>query len=236
MPTISENIELIQHRIEALANQNHRSNEEIMLLAVTKTRSPAEIRQAYDTGLRNFGENYLQEAIEKIEQLENLDICWHFIGTIQSNKTRIIAEHFDWVHSVDRFKTAQRLSSQRPDNKSPLNCCIQVNISGEESKGGVAPENVTSLALAINKLANINLRGLMVLPLATDNPEIQQQSFEKTAQLFESIRVQLPQLDSLSMGMTGDMDTAIAAGSTIVRIGTAIFGPRNHSDKTRGQQ
>ena len=164
--------------------------------------------------------------MDKIEALQDLDICWHFIGPMQSNKTRTVAEHFNWVHTVDRLKIAKRLSEQRPEGMPPLNICIQVNISEEESKSGCSPEEASKLAAEIIKLPNLKLRGLMAIPKATDNPSEQQQAFSRLRNLQEQLKSIEPSLDTLSMGMSGDMEAAIAEGATIVRIGTAIFGPR----------
>ncbi len=196
------------------------------MLAVSKTRSADAVAAALDCGLHRFGENYLQEALEKIEQLEGRGIEWHFIGPIQSNKTRPIATHFDWVHSVDREKIARRLSEQRPDELPPLQICLQVNISGETSKSGVLPEEVPALAEAIADLTGVQLRGLMAIPAATDDIAAQHAAFGKLREHFDELNANGAGLDTLSMGMSGDMEAAIAEGATIVRIGTDIFGPR----------
>lgn len=196
-------------------------------MAVSKTQPAANLRQAYDAGQRDFGENYLREALEKIEELRDLDITWHFIGPIQSNKTRAIAEHFHWVHSVDRLKVAQRLNEQRPQALSPLSVCIQVNIDREATKSGAEAEHVQDLAVEINALPHLRLRGLMAIP----EPGAETDSLHRLKLLFEKLKEdpRLTHLDTLSMGMSADMETAIANGSTIVRIGTAIFGARERA-------
>lgn len=195
------------------------------LLAVSKTQPAEAIREAFDAGLRDFGENYLQEALEKQADLADLPLRWHFIGPIQSNKTKAIAEHFDWVHSVDRLKIAQRLSEQRPDALGPLNICIQVNVSGEASKSGCSPEAVAALAETIATLPRLRLRGLMTIPAPTENPVEQRQAFARLRRLKETLGADL---DTLSMGMSQDLEAAIAEGATWVRIGTALFGAREY--------
>jgi pyridoxal phosphate enzyme (YggS family) len=224
--SIAENLAQVREQINSSAHKNDRSGSEICLLAVSKTRPADDLRAAYAEGQRDFGENYLQDAMEKIEALHDLDICWHFIGPMQSNKTRSVAEHFNWVHTVDRIKIAKRLSEQRPDGMPPLNICLQVNISEEESKSGCSPEEVAELASEIIKLPNLKLRGLMAIPQATNDPLEQQQAFSRLRDLQEQLKSKEPTLDTLSMGMSADMEAAIAEGATIVRIGTAIFGPR----------
>ncbi len=184
------------------------------------------MREAYAAGQRDFGENYVQEALSKISALPLPGLCWHFIGPIQSNKTREIAEHFQWVHSVDRLKIAQRLTAQRPATLGPLNLCIQVNISGEDSKSGVTLAEVADLCEAINGLENICLRGLMAIPAPCYDTAQQRLTFRPLAQLLQRLAVKYPQMDTLSIGMSGDYAAAIAEGSTIVRIGSAIFGAR----------
>ncbi len=233
MTKITENLNTVRQQIQQSAENSNRDAADICLLAVSKTRPADDLRQAYAAGQRDFGENYLQESLDKIEQLQDLDICWHFIGPIQSNKTRPVSESFAWVHSVDRLKIAQRLSSQRPENMPPLNICLQVNISGEESKSGILPRDVVSLAGEILQLPNIRLRGLMAIPSPCDDPQAQRIPFQEMTRLLADIRTANPtaQLDTLSMGMTGDMAAAIGEGSTMVRIGTAIFGARDYSQK-----
>jgi pyridoxal phosphate enzyme (YggS family) len=176
--------------------------------------------------LTHFGENYLQEALDKIAELVDLALEWHFIGPIQSNKTRPIAEHFDWVHSVDRLKIGQRLSDQRPDSKAPLNICLQVNISREATKAGCLPEEAPALAQALSRLPGLRLRGLMAIPKATDDPVEQRQAFADLRVLLQQISADVTGLDTLSMGMSSDLQPAIEEGATIVRVGTALFGPR----------
>jgi len=232
MRSITDNLAQVRQQIDSCAQSSQRDPAEITLLAVSKTRPADELRQAFDAGQRDFGENYLQESLEKIEQLSDLAICWHFIGPIQSNKSRPIAENFDWVHSVDRLKIARRLSEQRPEDLPALNICLQVNISREESKSGCLPEETASVAAEISKLPNISLRGLMAIPAATEDPADQQRAFEAMQDLMLQLKNHHPDLDTLSMGMSGDMQAAISAGATIVRIGTAIFGPRDYSNKT----
>lgn len=228
MLTIAERWAQVRAEIAHAAHDAGRSEDDVMLLAVSK-RHPAEsIRQAYEAGARHFGENYLQEALEKQAQLTDLPVHWHFIGPLQSNKTREVAEHFEWVHSVDRFKLARRLSEQRPEHLAPLNICLQVNVSGESSKSGVSPTEVESLAEAVMELPHIRLRGLMCIPAPETDVERQRRPFEVLAELLRTLRHQHRQaeLDTLSMGMSGDLPAAIAAGSTLVRVGTGIFGPR----------
>ncbi len=225
MSTIAENIAKVGERIRAAAHACGRDDATIGLLAVSKTKPAAAIRQAHAAGLRDFGENYLQEALQKQSALAELDLVWHFIGPIQSNKTRAIAEHFDWVHSVDRLKVAERLSSQRPAQLPPLNVCLQVNVSGEASKSGCNPEALAELARAVAALPRLRLRGLMAIPAATQDSHQQHAAFARLRQLKE----QLPlNLDTLSMGMSHDLEAAIAEGATWVRIGTALFGARDY--------
>jgi pyridoxal phosphate enzyme (YggS family) len=195
------------------------------LLAVSKTKPAAALREAFAAGLRDFGENYLQEALSKQLELADLPLCWHFIGPIQSNKTRAIAEHFAWVHSVDRLKIAQRLSEQRPAELPPLNICIQVNVSGEASKSGCTPADLPALVAAISALPRLKLRGLMAIPEPTADSAEQNAAFATVRILQDSLN--LP-LDTLSMGMSHDLEAAIAQGATWVRIGTALFGARDY--------
>lgn len=228
MTTIADRISIAQSRINQAAQNCSRSSAEISLLAVSKTKPISDIIAAYQAGQRLFGENYVQEGETKITALQANypDIEWHFIGPLQSNKSKIVAEHFDWMHTLSRDKIAQRLHEQRPSNKPPLNVCIQVNISQEESKSGVNAEDVATLALTINSLSKLTLRGLMAIPTATNDEQIQQQEFAQLKQLFDLLKQQYPSVDTLSMGMSNDMDIAIANGSTMVRIGSAIFGER----------
>ena len=225
MSTIADNIVEVEARIRAAALAVQRDVTSIHLLAVSKTKPAAALREAYAAGLRDFGENYLQEARAKQVELADLPLCWHFIGPIQSNKTRDIAEHFAWVHSVDRLKIAQRLSEQRPAELPPLNICIQVNVSGEDSKSGCTPHDLPALAAAINALPRLKLRGLMAIPEPTDDRAAQDAAFATVRQLQESLNMGL---DTLSMGMSHDLESAIAQGATWVRIGTALFGARDY--------
>jgi pyridoxal phosphate enzyme (YggS family) len=233
MKNIVDNICAVRAQITHAAHLTGRSPQSIQLLAVSKTRQADELRQAFAAGQHAFGENYLQEGLDKIAALADLAIEWHFIGPIQSNKTRQLAEHFHWVHSVDRLKVARRLSEQRPPNLPPLNVCLQVNISAEASKSGCLPDAVMDLALQVAQLPRLQLRGLMAIPAASQDAQLQQQAFATLRSLLLQLQTELPQLDTLSMGMSGDMDAAIAEGASIVRIGTSIFGPRTLSANTQ---
>ena len=226
MPSIADNLSNVRQQLDQAAQQAGRDSAEVTLLAVSKTRSADELTAAYQQGQRHFGENYLQESLEKIQALVDLDICWHFIGPLQSNKTRAVAENFAWMHTVDRLKIAQRLSEQRPEDMPPLNICLQVNISRESSKSGCLSEELPALAAAVSQLSGVCVRGLMAIPKATDNSHEQQQAFAEMQDLFKQLQAEYPTWDTLSMGMSGDMSEAVAEGATIVRIGTAIFGPR----------
>ncbi|WP_095127083.1 YggS family pyridoxal phosphate-dependent enzyme [Pseudomonas sp. Irchel s3h14] len=225
MSTIADNIAQVSSRIHAAAVAAKRDTDSVQLLAVSKTKPAEALREAYAAGLRDFGENYLQEALSKQLELADLPLIWHFIGPIQSNKTRAIAEHFAWVHSVDRLKIAQRLSEQRPADLPPLNICIQVNVSGEASKSGCTPADLPALANAISELPRIKLRGLMAIPEPTEDRAAQDAAFAAVQRLQASLN--LP-LDTLSMGMSHDLESAIAMGATWVRIGTALFGARDY--------
>ena len=226
MSTIADNILQVSSRIQAAVKAAGRDENSVQLLAVSKTKPAQALREAYAAGLRNFGENYLQEALGKQLELADLPLIWHFIGPIQSNKTRSIAEHFAWVHSVDRLKIAQRLSEQRPADLPPLNICIQVNVSGEASKSGCTPQDLPALAQAISVLPRLKLRGLMAIPEPTEDRAEQDAAFAAVQKLQASL--DLP-LDTLSMGMSHDLESAIAQGATWVRIGTALFGARDYS-------
>ena len=228
MSTIADNIAQVSSRIRAAALVAGRDEHSIQLLAVSKTKPAEALRKAHTAGIRDFGENYLQEALSKQLELADLPLIWHFIGPIQSNKTRAIAEHFDWVHSVDRLKIAQRLSEQRPADLPPLNICIQVNVSGEASKSGCTPADLPALANAISALPRLKLRGLMAIPEPTEDRAAQDAAFAAVQSLQASLN--LP-LDTLSMGMSHDLESAIAMGATWVRIGTALFGARDYSQQ-----
>ena len=229
MSSISKNICFIQQHIAQIALKAQRNPSQINLLAVSKTKPSESIREAYQQGLSNFGENYLQEALLKQHELTDLPLTWHFIGPIQSNKTKEIATYFQWVHSVDRLKIAQRLSNQRPTTLPPINICLQVNISGEESKSGCLPDEVTQLTKTIIDLPNIILRGFMTIPEPTNDEPKQRVAFEKLRHLLEQTNQKLgTNLDTLSMGMSHDLESAIIEGATWVRVGTAIFGERDY--------
>ena len=232
MSSISHNLQAVRERIDSAARAVLRDPQEVVLLAVSKTFGADAVLEAAQAGQRAFGENYLQEALDKIAAVRaarpDLLPEWHFIGPIQSNKTRPIAEHFDWVHSVDREKIAQRLSEQRPAHLPPLNICLQVNISAEASKSGVMPDEAIALARRIATLPRLRLRGLMAIPEPEENIELQRAPFRQLRQLWTAMREQGLVLDTLSMGMSSDMDAAIAEGATIVRVGTAIFGQRHY--------
>ena len=225
MSTIAGNIAQVEARIRAAALAVQRDVTSIHLLAVSKTKPAGALREAHAAGIRDFGENYLQEARAKQVELADLPLCWHFIGPIQSNKTRDIAEHFAWVHSVDRLKIAQRLSEQRPADLPPLNICIQVNVSGEASKSGCTPADLPALAAAISALPRLKLRGLMAIPEPTEDRAEQDAAFAQVRTLQERLNMGL---DTLSMGMSHDLESAIAQGATWVRIGTALFGARDY--------
>jgi PLP dependent protein len=225
-PGIEQRLALVRSRIEDAAARVGRDPAEIRLVAASKTFDASALRQALAAGQVDFGENYVQEALDKMGELGDLPLVWHFIGPIQSNKTRAIAEHFDWVHSVDRLKIAERLSSQRPASIPPLDICLEVNISGEASKGGVAAVDLPALAQAVAGLPRLRLRGLMAIPAPSTDPAEQRAAFATVRQLYETLRAQGLELDTLSMGMSGDLEAAIAEGATMVRVGTALFGER----------
>lgn len=223
MNHIKDNLAQVELQIKQACDQAEREPNTVQLLAVSKTKPAEQVEQAYHAGQRAFGENYLQEAVEKIQQLTQLDdLIWHFIGPIQSNKTRQIAQHFDWVQSVDRAKIITRLNEQRAEHNNPLNICLQVNISGEASKSGIQVNELAELAKLVNSLPHLTLRGLMAIP-EKGNAE---HSFQQMQQLFQQLKTQYSSVDTLSMGMSSDLTQAIQNGSTMVRIGTAIFGAR----------
>ncbi|KAA6123908.1 YggS family pyridoxal phosphate-dependent enzyme [Cupriavidus cauae] len=228
MSVIAANLQTVRRRLAAAELEAGRSAGEVSLLAVSKTFPPGAVRTAFEAGQRAFGENYVQEGLDKIAALASLreQLSWHFIGPLQSNKTRAVAEHFDWVHSVDRLRIAERLSAQRPASMGPLQVCIQVNISGEASKSGVAPADVLALARAIAPLPNLHLRGLMAIPEPADDIAAQRRPFAALRALLAALREDGLAVDTLSMGMSGDLEAAVAEGATIVRVGTAIFGAR----------
>ncbi len=228
MTTIASNLQAVHANIAAAAHAYNRADENIMLLAVSKNFPSDAVRAAYHAGQTNFAENYLQEALNKMAALHDLPLQWHFIGPIQSNKTRAIAENFSWVHSVERYKVAERLSQQRPATLPPLQICLQVNISGEFSKSGVAATDATELAIQIAALPNLQLRGLMTVPAPSDDLAQQRAAFADLRTLKDRINCAGLHLDTLSMGMSHDYQAAIAEGATMLRIGTAIFGVRNY--------
>jgi len=223
---LPERIAAVRSRIRKAAERSGRDVDSVTLLAVSKTHPAELIRTATADGIEHFGESYVKEALPKIETLRGLELTWHFIGALQANKTRPVAENFAWVHGLDRLRVAERLSEQRPAHSPPLNVCLQVNIGGEGTKGGVAPAELPELAAAVAALPGLKLRGLMCLPPPEEEESRQRRWFEETARLLATLRVPGTTLDTLSMGMSADLEAAIAAGATIVRIGTAIFGPR----------
>ncbi len=231
MKTLSDNLRAVQARIAAACATSGRGANSVQLLAVSKTFSADDVRQVAACGQRDFGENYIQEGVDKIIALQGSQpaLVWHCIGPIQSNKTKLVAEHFDWAHTVDRLKIAQRLNDQRPSHLAPLNVCLQVNIDGGETKSGIAPADVLALATEVAKLPHLVLRGLMTIPDPVDGFQPQVAVHTKARTLFDDVKaaLNLPHFDSLSMGMTGDLEAAVQAGSTMVRVGTAIFGGRS---------
>ena len=223
---LERNISEVDRRIRAAEQVSGRATGAVSLLAVSKTKTPELVREAHGFGLSAFGENYAQEMAEKAAVLADLPLSWHFIGPIQSNKTALIAEVSDWVHSIDRLKVARRLSEQRPDDKAPLNILVQINTSNEDSKSGVRPDVAPELMAAINELPGLRLRGLMTIPAATSNQTEQREPFRRLRELMNQLSDSLPQLDTLSMGMSGDLEAAVSEGANIVRVGTDIFGAR----------
>lgn len=229
MSAIADNLQAVQARISKAAAAVGRSPESIRLLAVSKTWPLSCVVDAADAGQRAFGENYVQEGIDKIASISGRNLEWHFIGPLQSNKTKPVAEHFDWVHSIERLKIAERLSAQRPAYLPPLQVCVQVNVSGEASKSGCSPDEALALCRSVAALPGLQLRGLMAIPEPVDDPQAQHRPFRQLRQLCEQIRAAGLPLDTLSMGMSHDLEAAVAEGATIVRIGTAIFGERNYA-------
>ncbi len=230
MTTIAQRLQAIQACIHSAETAAGRQLNSVTLLAVSKGKPVALLREAFVAGQRLFGENYLQEALSKQTALADLDIEWHFIGPIQSNKTQAIAQHFAWVHSVDRLKIAERLNAARPPQLSPLQICIQVNVSCEASKSGAPPQEVCTLADAVARLPHLKLRGLMAIPAPTTDTSRQYAQFRMVRELYEKLKVQGLELDTLSIGMSEDFPAAIAEGATIVRVGSAIFGARLSSE------
>ena len=229
MSAIADNLQAVQARIAKAAAAAGRSPESVRLLAVSKTWPLASVIEAADAGQRAFGENYVQEGIDKIAAISGRNLEWHFIGPLQSNKSKPVAEAFDWVHSIDRLKIAERLSAQRPAYLTPLQICVQVNVSGETSKSGCTPDEALPLCRAVAALPGLNLRGLMAIPEPSDDPLAQRAPFRQLRQIYDHIRAAGLPLDTLSMGMSHDLEAAVAEGATIVRIGTAIFGERNYA-------
>ena len=223
---VTENLTLIRHLLHQAAVDAGRDPESVRLLAVSKKQPLDAVREAAKAGQRDFGENFVQEGLEKIRNLADLDLAWHFIGHLQSNKTRVVAENFDWVHTIDKLKTARRLSDQRPDPLPPLNVCLQVNVDDETSKSGVAPAELLDLAAACAELPRLNLRGLMCLPAIRDEFEAQRVPFAVLRAMAQDLRDAGIETDTLSMGMTADYRAAVFEGATMVRIGTALFGER----------
>jgi pyridoxal phosphate enzyme (YggS family) len=226
MESIRRKLQQVERRIAAACAAAQRDVQSVTLLAVSKTFDATHVREAFEAGQRRFGENYVQEAVTKMDTLAGLDIEWHLVGPLQGNKTRVAAERFDWVHSVDRLKVAERLSAQRPPGRAPLNVCLEVNIDGEPSKSGVAAAEVAALARAVARLPGLRLRGLMAVPQPATGFDAQRLPHRRLRELLESLREIHPALDTLSMGMSADLEAAIAEGATMVRVGTAIFGSR----------
>ncbi len=225
MIAVEQNLAAVLQRIDVSANRAGRKAPS--LLAVSKGHPASAIRRAFAAGQSEFAGSYVQEALARMAETGDLAIIWHFIGPIQSNKTAVIAEHFSWVHSVDRLKIAERLAAARPAGLAPLNVCLQVNISFEASKSGVSPDNLTALAAAVSRLPRLKLRGLMTIPAPTNDLGKQRLAYQRVRELYDALRLDGYDLDTLSMGMSHDLEAAIAEGASIVRVGTAIFGSRN---------
>jgi hypothetical protein len=231
-----QHVRLVRNRIETASRDAGRNVDSVTLLAVSKGHSANRIRAVAEAGVRDIGESYLQEALGKIEELRDLPLTWHFIGRVQANKTKVIAGHFDWVHGVERLKIAERLSEQRPFHAPPLNVCLQVNIGGEGSKGGVSVAELPALAAAVSALPRLVLRGLMCIPPDEEDPTRQRMWFAAMRRALEELNVAGAGLDTLSMGMSGDFEAAILEGATIVRVGTALFGERPPATNTAPPQ
>lgn len=227
MADICAKLEKVRNRIATLEQRFNRVPGSVRLLAASKARSAADLRTARECGQLDFGENYLQEAVSKISSLDDPKICWHFIGPVQANKTRTIAEKFAWVHSIDRIKIARRLNDMRPEELPDLNVCIELNIDNESSKSGISPVELLEFAAQTRNFPRLSLRGLMAMPKPSDDYDRQRDSFHRLYELFMRLKSENFPVDTLSMGTTDDMEAAIAEGSTMVRIGTAIFGPRD---------
>lgn len=223
---VTENLALIKDLLTSAAKAAGREPGTVKLLGVSKKQPLSKILAAADAGLVDFGENFVQEGVDKIDQTRERNLTWHFIGHLQNNKTRVVAEYFDWVHTIDNLKTARRLSDQRPESLGPLKICLQVNIDAENAKSGVAIDQLPALAAAVSELPNLTLRGLMCLPMQRTQPDEQREPFARLRQMAESLRSFGIETDTLSMGMSGDYQAAILEGATIVRIGTALFGER----------
>ncbi len=232
MSTIADNIANVRERIHRAAVSAQKDPDSVTLLAISKTHPASAVRDAWTCGIRDIGENYLQEALDKMATLDDLPLTWHFVGPIQSNKTKAIAEHFDWVHSVDRLKIARRLSEQRPAHLPPLNICLQVNISREESKSGVSVEDLPELAEAVAQLPGLRLRGLMAIPAPAEDPESRRAPLRALREAMQALPLTL---DTLSMGMSDDLIEAVQEGATMVRIGTALFGAREYASTPQDQ-
>ncbi len=226
---LTNNLATVRKKIADICKRHQRGRDEVCLIPVSKTRSVQEIRALAAQGQIHFGENYAQESVDKIAEITDIALIWHFIGPIQKNKTKLIAENFSWVHSIDRESVALRLNDQRPSTLPALNVCLQINIDDEDSKSGITPTELLPLAETIQELPNLKLRGLMAIPKATQEFEQQSAAFHKMATLLNQLKQHDMDVDTLSMGMSNDYEAAIACGSTMVRIGTAIFGPRNYS-------
>lgn len=223
--SLASRLAAAQQRQAEAARLAGRDPAAILMLAISKTQPPEVIQEAYDAGLRAFGENYLQEAVDK-QPLLPADIEWHCTGPVQSNKSKLVAEHFDWCHTVDSLKLAERLNNQRPAALPPLNVCVQLHIGGEDSKSGIVADEVPAVAAAIAKLPRLRLRGIMTIPPASEDPVEQRRWFAEARAVYERLRAEIPGVDTLSMGMSGDLEAAIAEGSTMIRVGSALFGPR----------